>query len=102
MDWRDVIGAAPREEPSQSKRELPVEPSRVTPTAPPSFAQRVRIAELRLNATQHRMDAGMRDALRHSVEHLRFLASGARDEHIADQMLTAFEAQLRREMKRGS
>ena len=53
---------------------------RAAPTpAFPSFAERVRIAELRLKATEARMDASVREDLRLSVEYLRDLSSGIYD-----------------------
>jgi hypothetical protein len=103
MDWRDVLGSLPRPSepsPSQESVEPAVESPRVSSAEPHSFAERVRIAEHRLNACEGRMEPGMRDALRHSVEYLRDLVSGYRDEEVSERMLTAFEAQLRREMAR--
>lgn len=99
-DFRDIISSIPRTTPSEAAPKGAAEPiaQEHVPAPPPSFEQRVRAAEARLNATEHRMDAGTRDALQHSVEHLREMAGGYRDDEIAEQMLAAFEAQLRREM----
>ena len=95
MDWRDIL-PKPQSPPSEPA----LDPPRVQPV-PTSFAERVRIAELQLNATENRMQPSAREVLRHSVEHLRDLASGYRDEEVSERMLTAFEQQLRREMTRG-
>lgn len=100
-DWREILGPAlpaPSSEPSPSEAEPP---ARESSTEPPSFEERVRTAEIRLSATEHRMDPSTRHGLRHSMEYMKELAAGARDEVVSEQMLGAFEEQLRREMTRG-
>jgi hypothetical protein len=104
-DFRDVVASLPKHSDAELATPAPstesaVESLSVSGAEPLALSDRVRVAEMRFNAARNRMDPDARNALQHSVDYMKEVASGAHDEVWAEQAITALERQLRREMGR--